>query len=314
MFRRKRKSSDFRAEIEAHIELERDRLLQQGLSPEDAQAAARRAFGNVLQTEERFYESGRWMWWDNFRQDVRFGVRMLMRNPGFTVTVVLTLALSIGANTAIFSLVNALLLKSLPYAHPEHLAAIYGQTTGADAYNMRRSIELTGLGHRKFYRAHADIQQRMRARFDAIPVSKTRYKAISAPAQKAVVQAINRATEPFASKPPLARQERELEKVIKLISLFEPFILHNDHVFEAANVERLSAALPPDEQAELGYDSRALDWWDYWINVHIPALRKWCYPLIEGRQPESRPRRSVPLASRNAADAASARSGPATAS
>src|SRR6202161_2219632 len=136
MFRRKRKSSDFRAEIEAHIELERDRLLQQGLSPEDAQAAARRAFGNVLQTEERFYESGRWMWWDNFRQDVRFGVRMLMRNPGFTVTVVLTLALSIGANTAIFSLVNALLLKSLPYAHPEKLAAIYGKTTGADAYDI----------------------------------------------------------------------------------------------------------------------------------------------------------------------------------
>ena len=63
--------------------------------------------------------------------------------------------------------------------------------------------------------AHADIQQRMRLRFDAIPVSKTRYKAISAPAQKAVVKAINRTMEPFASKPPLARQERELEKVVK---------------------------------------------------------------------------------------------------
>ena len=141
MFRRKRKSSDFRAEIEAHIELERDRLIQQGRSPEDAQAAARRAFGNVLQTEERFYESGRWQWWDNLRQDVRFGIRMLVRNPGFTVTVILTLALSIGANTAIFSLVNALLLKSLPYSHPERLAAIYGKTTGTDAYNMRRSID-----------------------------------------------------------------------------------------------------------------------------------------------------------------------------
>src|SRR6202041_1722799 len=92
-------------------------------------------------------------------------------------------------------------------------------TSVANACNMRRSIELTGLGHRKFYRAHADIQQRMRARFDAIPVSKTRYKAISAPAQKAVVQVIKRGTEHFASKPPLARQERELEKVIKLISL-----------------------------------------------------------------------------------------------
>jgi predicted permease len=141
MFRGKRKSSDFRAEIEAHIELERDRLQQQGLSPEDAQATARRTFGNMLQAEERFYEPGRWQWWDNFRQDVRFGFRMLARNPGFTVTVILTLALSIGANTAIFSFVNALLLKSLPYSHPERLAAIYGKTTGPDAYDMRRSID-----------------------------------------------------------------------------------------------------------------------------------------------------------------------------
>jgi predicted permease len=141
MFRRKRNSSDFRHEIEAHIEMERDRLIQQGLSPEDAQAAARRSFGNVLQTEERFYESGRWLWWDNFRQEVRFGIRMLVRNPGFTGTVILTLALSIGANTAIFSLVNALLLKSLPYSHPERLAALYGKTTGTDAYNMRRAID-----------------------------------------------------------------------------------------------------------------------------------------------------------------------------
>jgi predicted permease len=141
MFRRKRNSSDFRHEIESHIELERDRLMQQGLSPEDAQAAARRAFGNVLQTEERFYESGRWHWWDNFRQDVRFGIRMLLRNPGFTFTGILTLALSIGANTAIFSLVNALLLKSLPYSQPERLAAIYGKTTGAGAYDMRRWID-----------------------------------------------------------------------------------------------------------------------------------------------------------------------------
>ena len=57
---------------------------------------------------------------------------------------------------------------------------------------MRRSIELTGLGHRKFYRAQTDIQQRVRLKFDAIPVSKTRYEKPSAPAQKAVVQAINR--------------------------------------------------------------------------------------------------------------------------
>src|SRR6185369_10700196 len=141
MFRRKRRNGDFRAEIEAHIELETERLQEQGLSSEDAQAAARRTFGNRLQAEERFYESGRWLWWDHFRQDVRFGIRMLMRNPGFTVTVILTLALSIGANTAIFSIVNALLLKDLPYSHPERLAALYARTTGPDAYNMRRNID-----------------------------------------------------------------------------------------------------------------------------------------------------------------------------
>ena len=179
-------------------------------------------------------------------------------------------------------------------------------TSVANPCDMRRSIELTGLGHRRYYRAQDGFQERIRARFDAIPVSKTRYEAFSAPAQKAIVQAINRSIEPIPFvRSPFARQERDLERVIKLVALFEPFILHNNHIFEASNVERLSAALPPDEQALFGYDARSLDWWDYWINVHIPALRKWCYPLIEGRQPEARPRRNVPLVGprRNAAGA-----------
>ena len=78
----------------------------------------------------------------------------------------------------------------------------------------------------------------MRLKFDAIPVSKARYERLSAPAQKMVVQAINRSVEPLGfAKAPLARQERDLEKVIKLVALFEPFILENDHVFEAANIE-----------------------------------------------------------------------------
>ncbi len=187
-------------------------------------------------------------------------------------------------------------------------------TSVANPCDMRRSIELTGLGHRKFYRSQDGFQQRVRLKFDAIPVSKARYERLSAPAQKMVVQAINRTVEPLGfARAPLARQERDLEKVIKLVALFEPFILENDHVFEAANIERLSAALPADELAEFGYDARSLDWWDYWINVHIPALRKWCYPLIEGRPQEARPRRSVPLAARTEASAAgAAESTPAT--
>jgi macrolide transport system ATP-binding/permease protein len=141
MFRRKRKARDFTAEIEAHIQLESERLREQGLSEEGARAAARRSFGNLMQAEERFYESGRWLWWDHLRQDLRFGLRVLARNPGFVVTVVLTLALSIGANTAIFSIVNALLLKELPYAHPERIGTIYARTTGPDSYDMRRNID-----------------------------------------------------------------------------------------------------------------------------------------------------------------------------
>jgi len=169
--------------------------------------------------------------------------------------------------------------------------------------NMRRSIELTGLGHRRHYRAQNGFGQRMKLKFDAIPVSKARYETLSAPAQKAIVQAIQRSVEPFGFQmPTLARRERELDKVVKLIALFEPFILHNDHIFEAANIERLSASLPPDERPDFSYDVRALDWWDYWINVHIPALRKWCYPLIEGHAPEAPPRRSVPLAPDSNAD------------
>ena len=141
MFRRKRKASDFSAEIEAHIQLESERLREQGLSEEEARAAARRSFGNVMQAEERFYESGRWLWCDQLWQDLRFGLRMLTRNPGFTVTVVFTLAFSIGANTAIFSIVNALLLKNLPYAQPERMGTIYARTTGSDSYDMRKRID-----------------------------------------------------------------------------------------------------------------------------------------------------------------------------
>jgi hypothetical protein len=116
------------------------------------------------------------------------------------------------------------------------------------------------------------------------------------PAQKAVVQGINRAASALQmKKPPLARAERDLARVEKLIELYEPFILHNEQVFEAQNVQLLSAALPPDERAAFGYDPSSVDWWDYWINIHIPALRRWVYPLIEGRPGEERPHRSFSL-------------------
>jgi hypothetical protein len=166
-------------------------------------------------------------------------------------------------------------------------------TSGANPCNMRRTIELTGLAHRKYYRAQDELNQRLLAYFDTIPVSKERYQNLSAPRQKQLIQALQRIVSPLpAMSSSLVRVERGLERVMKIIELYEPFILHNEYVFEAYNVGILSALLPPEEVEVFGYDSSYLDWWEYWINVHIPALRKWSYPLIEGRSVENKSARA----------------------
>ncbi|HLW85954.1 MAG TPA: SDR family oxidoreductase [Candidatus Sulfotelmatobacter sp.] len=170
-------------------------------------------------------------------------------------------------------------------------------TSVTNPCDMGRSIELTSLAHRKHYRAQEGLESWLRLRFDAIPVSKTRYNRMSAPAQRAIVKSIQRVMSPLPLKrAPLVKTERSLERLEKLIELFEPFILLNEHDFAADNIEKLSYALVPEEQKQFGYDTRDLDWWEYWINVHIPALRRWTYPLIEGRPLEARPARTFQLA------------------
>src|SRR5256884_2782996 len=164
---------------------------------------------------------------------------------------------------------------------------------------MGRCIELTSLGHRKHYRAQEGLEYWLRLRMDAIPVSKARYNRMSAPAQKMIIKSIQAIMSPLPVKKPLAKAERSLERVEKLIELFEPFILHNEHDFVADNVEKLSYALIDEEKPDFCYDTRSIDWWDYWINIHIPALRKWTYPLIEGRPLEARPARNFQLDAAN---------------
>jgi len=176
-------------------------------------------------------------------------------------------------------------------------------TSVTNPCDMRRSIELTSLAHRKHYRALEGMEYWLRLRFDAIPVSKERYNRMSAPAQRAIIKSIQRVAVPLNfKKTPLVKADRNLEKVEKLIELFEPFILLNEHDFVAENVEKLSFALAPEEKQLFGYDTTAIDWWDYWINIHIPALRKWTYPLIEGRPLEARPTRNLQAANEAAAE------------
>jgi len=174
-------------------------------------------------------------------------------------------------------------------------------TSVTNPCDMGRSIELTSLGHRRHYRAQEGLEYWLRLRMDAISVSKERYNRMSAPAQKMIIKSIQRVMSPLPIKKPLAKTERNLEHVEKLVGLFEPFILHNEHDFVADNVEKLSQALTPEEKEIFGYDTAGLDWWEYWIDIHIPALRRWTYPLIEGRPLEARAPRvlHIPPATEN---------------
>ena len=168
-------------------------------------------------------------------------------------------------------------------------------TSVTNPCDMGRSIELTWLAHRKHYRAQEGLEYWLRLRFDPIAVSKTRYRRMSAPAQMAMVKTIQAIMWPLPVKKPLTKAERSLGRVKKLIELFEPFILHNEHDFVADNIEKLVSALSPEEREIFGYNTVGLDWWEYWIDVHIPALRRWTYPLIEGRPLEARPARRLQM-------------------
>ncbi|HET6169388.1 MAG TPA: ABC transporter permease, partial [Terracidiphilus sp.] len=115
--------------------------LLRGMNAQEARTAALRAFGGITQTRETYRLQRGLPFLQHFARDLRFAFRQLRRAPGFTLTAVVTLALSIGANTAIFSIVNALMLKSLPYADPERIGTIFMRVQGPDPFDGLNDVD-----------------------------------------------------------------------------------------------------------------------------------------------------------------------------
>jgi putative ABC transport system permease protein len=169
-FRRRYWDKERARELEAYLEIETDENIARGMSPEEARYAARRKLGNLTLIREEIYRMNSLGWLETILQDLRYGIRVLARNPGFTVVAVLTLALGIGANTAIFTVIDAVLLQPLPYPDPGRVVWVteFMPQSGRDtvltpeyaawekeervfdrfgAFSLTRGINLTGGAH-----------------------------------------------------------------------------------------------------------------------------------------------------------------------
>src|SRR5271168_158139 len=119
LFGRGRRYEDLSVSIQEHIDERAEELIDEGMTRKQAEQTARREFGNVTLLRERSREEWQWSSLESILADIKFTFRRLRKSPGFAVTVLLTLGIGIGANTTVFSVVNGVLLKPLPYQEPQ---------------------------------------------------------------------------------------------------------------------------------------------------------------------------------------------------
>jgi predicted permease len=148
LLRREGVANELQDEMQLHLELRRQQQMEAGVAPNDAAAAAHRRFGNPTLLRERSYAAWGWSWLEGLFQDIQYGLRAMLRSPGITIVALLSLALGIGANTALFSLMDAVMLRSLPVKQPQQLVML----GGSDSSGITSDFGITGLYSYPFYR------------------------------------------------------------------------------------------------------------------------------------------------------------------
>jgi predicted permease len=151
--RRRSLAEELNEEIAAHLDLAAKDHIAAGMDPDAARAAARRHFGNVLLTRERAHEAWRFPGCESFLQDLRYGWRGILRAPSFALVIILTLALGIGATTAIFSVVDTVLLRPLPYPAAERLVWL------GEASRQANGISVTWINYQHWRRDNRSFEE-----------------------------------------------------------------------------------------------------------------------------------------------------------